>query len=267
VSQPESYEVFAVKFGSWPERRRYNNFIMADPHDGPGQLDFYVWACVNERRTVVVDLGFDRKEAEARGRKIDRLPHEGLAMLGIDPAKVEHVVISHMHWDHVGTQDVFPNALFHIQDLEMEFVTGRLMNDYFFRRPFTLEHVQAMIRRIYAGRVQFHNGEGEVAPGISVHHIGGHTLGMQSVRVLTKRGWVVLASDASHTYENFEKIQPFTTVVNVADMVAGYRTLVRLAETPKHVIPGHDPLVLKRYPAPRAGLEGIIARLDVVPTE
>ncbi len=47
MSEAESYEVFAVKFGSWPERRRYNNFIMADPHDGPGQLDFYVWACVN----------------------------------------------------------------------------------------------------------------------------------------------------------------------------------------------------------------------------
>ncbi|MEE1554910.1 MAG: N-acyl homoserine lactonase family protein, partial [Alphaproteobacteria bacterium] len=32
-----------------------------------------------------------------------------------------------------------------------------------------------------------------------------------------------------------------------------------------HIVPGHDPDVLQRYPAPRPELEGIVARLDVAP--
>jgi hypothetical protein len=45
-------------------------------------------------------------------------------------------------------------------------------------------------------------------------------------------------------------------------MVEGYRKLRSLAASPEHVIPGHDPLVLERYPAPSPELRGIVARLD-----
>jgi hypothetical protein len=38
-----------------------------------------------------------------------------------------------------------------------------------------------------------------------------------------------------------------------------------LASTPDHIVPGHDPLVMARYPAPEAALEGAVARLDVAP--
>ena len=62
-----------------------------------------------------------------------------------------------------------------------------------------------MVRNVYSGRVIFHDGDGEVAPGITVHKIGGHSRGLQCVRVMTAGGPVVLASDSSHFYENFEK--------------------------------------------------------------
>ena len=90
-------------------------------------------------------------------------------------------------------------------------------------------------------------------------------MGMQSVRVLTKRGWVVLASDASHFYGNIEGTVPFPIVYNVGDMLDSFDKLRRLAETPMHIVPGHDPLVMERYPAPSAGLEGAVVRLDVAP--
>ena len=113
--------------------------------------------------------------------------------------------------------------------------------------------------------MQFHDGVDELAPGLTVHHVGGHTMGLQVARVWTRRGWVVLASDASHFYANMEQGRPFPIVYNVADMLDGHKQLYRLASSPDHVIPGHDPLVLKRYPAPRPGLEGIVARLDADP--
>ncbi|GIS88589.1 MAG: hypothetical protein CM1200mP18_12990 [Gammaproteobacteria bacterium] len=84
------------------------------------------------------------------------------------------------------------------------------------------DHVIDMVRNVYKGRVQFHTGDSEIAPGISVHHVGGHTMGMQFVRVMTARGWVVLASDASHFYANFEDSAPFPIVYNVADMLKGF---------------------------------------------
>jgi glyoxylase-like metal-dependent hydrolase (beta-lactamase superfamily II) len=80
--------------------------------------------------------------------------------------------------------------------------------------------------------------------------------------VHTRRGWVVLASDASHYYRNMEEERPFPIVFNVGDMVEGWRKVRALAESPDHVIPGHDPQVLRRYAAPSAELEGIVAVLD-----
>ena len=124
------------------------------------------------------------------------------------------------------------------------------------------EDVVGMVRRVYQGRVRFHDGDAELAPGVSVHLIGGHTMGLQAVRVATRRGAVVLASDASHLYANMDEVRPFPIVWSVADMVEGYGRLRQLAESSAHIIPGHDPQVLERYPAPRPDLQGIVARLD-----
>jgi glyoxylase-like metal-dependent hydrolase (beta-lactamase superfamily II) len=144
----------------------------------------------------------------------------------------------------------------------MRYATGRHMAADRYGGAYDVEDVVGMVRRAYAGRVRFHDGDAEIGPGISVHLIGGHTMGLQVVRVRTRRGWLVLASDASHFYANMEQQRPFPIVWSVEDMVGGYRRLSELADSPAHVIPGHDPLVLERYPAPSDGLRGVIARLD-----
>ncbi len=48
-------------------------------------------------------------------------------------------------------------------------------------------------------------------------------------------------------------------------MIDAYRTLEKLAPTPRHIIPGHDPYVMQEYPAPKTSLEGIVVRLDSAP--
>src|SRR6185369_5052092 len=105
-----------------------------------------------------------------------------------------------------------------------------------------------LVRKVYAERVRFHDGDAAIAPGVKLLLIGGHTNGLQSVRVHTARGWVVLASDASHYYENMRRFKPFPIVYNVAAMLEGHRRLAEVADSPDHVVPGHDPEVLKRYP-------------------
>jgi glyoxylase-like metal-dependent hydrolase (beta-lactamase superfamily II) len=255
------YEVYAIKYAHH-ERRASENFIGGDPHDGPMPLDFFVWLVRGEGREIVVDTGFSKAVSLRRKRNHIRCPSAGLQLLGCNAAAVKDVVITHLHYDHVGNFDLFPAATFHLQDREMHYATGRHMAKPVFSGAFDVEDVVGMVRRAYAGRVHFHDGDAELAPGISLHHIGGHTMGLQVVRVATRRGWLVLASDASHFYANMEQARPFPIVYSVADMVEGYARLRALADSPAHIIPGHDPQVLERYPAPAPGLHGIVARLD-----
>ena len=261
----DQYEVFAVRYATRGQRKRLESFIMADDHDGPMPIDYFVWAVTNNERTIIVDTGFDHAEAKLRNRVLTRLPREGLAMLEIDASTVKDVVVTHLHYDHAGTTDHFPQARFHLQEKEMRFTTGRHMCQHLFSHAFAPEHVCKMVEHLYKGRLAFHDGDEEIAPGVSVHLIGGHTMGIQCVRVNTARGPVLLASDATHFYENFEKTSPFPIVYSVADMVAGYDKMRKLAASPKHIIPGHDPLVMQRYPTPRKALEGVVVRLDVAP--
>jgi hypothetical protein len=62
-----------------------------------------------------------------------------------------------------------------------------------------------------------------------------------------------------------EQGRPFPAVYNVGDMLEGFRTVHQLADSPRHVIPGHDPDVLRRFPAMSAETEGWIVRLDAEP--
>jgi glyoxylase-like metal-dependent hydrolase (beta-lactamase superfamily II) len=114
--------------------------------------------------------------------------------------------------------------------------------------PFTAGHVCEAVKRLYSGRVIFHEGEGWVAEGVTVHCIGGHSRGLQAVRVMTESGALVLASDAAHFYENLTARKPFPIVVDLQDMLDGFAKLEALASAPSLIIPGHDPLVRTRFP-------------------
>lgn len=260
------YEVYAIRYAT-REARRPAHFLGGDPHDAPMPMDYFVWLIRNGERTFVLDVGFTAEVAARRKRVHLRTPAAGLALLGVDARSVPDVIVSHMHYDHIGTFGDFPRARFHLQDDEMAFVTGRHMCHRQLRHSFEVEDVVGMVRMVYEERVQFHRGDDELAPGITIHHIGGHTPGLQSVRVHTRRGWVVLASDASHYYEHFGKGRVFPTVFNIGETLEGYRKLQRLAASPEHIIPGHDPLVMARYPAPSSELQGIAVRLDVTPKD
>ena len=259
------HEVYAIRYGRH-ERKAAENYIHGDPHDVLEPLDFYVWAIVGKSGPIILDTGFDATMGKKRQRELIKPVGEGLKAIGIDPAAVERVIVSHMHYDHIGNYDLFPRARYHLQDCEMAYATGRCMCHQALRLPFEAEDVVAMVRKVFAGRVAFHDGEHEIVPGVSVHHIGGHSKGLQSVRVKTRRGHVMLASDATHLYAHVDGGRVFPITYNVAEVVEGYETLKRLASTPRHIVPGHDPLVLARYPAAAPGLEGWIARLDAEPT-
>lgn len=248
ASDLPEYEVFALRYAHMPRQRR-DNFIGGDAHDGPMPMDFFVWLIRCGSRLVLVDTGFNANTAQKRQRQMLRCPIDALSGLGVRAEDVSDVILTHLHYDHAGNLDKLPGARFHIQDAEMDYATGRCMCFEPMRHAYSVDDVVTLVRNVYEDRVVFHDGDQDIAPGIRVLKIGGHTKGLQAVRVHTGRGWVVLASDASHYYENMDRLRPFPIVHNVADMLSGYARLSAAADSPDHIVPGHDPLVLQQYPA------------------
>ncbi|MFB2552044.1 N-acyl homoserine lactonase family protein [Ensifer soli] len=255
------YDIYAVRYGHH-FRHAAANFVGGDPHDAPMPLDYFVWVIRGENGTYLFDTGFDAAMAAKRKRDLVRPVEDGLRLIGITPDSVREIILSHLHFDHCGNHDLFPNARYHLQDVEMAYCTGRCMCHPVLRQPFEAEDVTNMVRKLYEGRVVFHDGVSEIAPNLIAHRVGGHSKGLQILRVLTRRGWVVLGSDAAHFYANVEEARPFPVVESITDMLDGYETMKRLASSPRHIIPGHDPLVLRRYPLHHPDIADIV-RLDL----
>jgi glyoxylase-like metal-dependent hydrolase (beta-lactamase superfamily II) len=242
------YEVYAIKYATFAERRSHENFIQRDMHDGPMPLDFYIWLIKDGDRNFLVDTGFSRIASDRRNRKLNIEPELALKKLGVDASSITDVIITHLHWDHAGNLDRFPNARFHIQEREMSYATGRCMCQSYFRQPFDVDPVVDMVRHVYAGRAAFHCGCSCLQAGLDLHWVGGHSDGLQVVKVQTKRGSVVLASDAVHYYANMRKRNPFPLVYNVSDMIRAWDTVAGLAGDETCVVPGHDPAVADLFP-------------------
>jgi glyoxylase-like metal-dependent hydrolase (beta-lactamase superfamily II) len=261
-----SYEVFAIRYAT-RAARRHEHFIGGDPHDGPMPMDYFVWVAKNADRAVVIDIGFTTESGGKRGRTLTRDPIDALALVGVDAAQVQDVILTHMHYDHVGNFDRFPQARFHLQEPEMHYAVGRYMKHRQLAKSFEPDDVCGVVRLNFAGRVQYYDGPADILPGISVVPTGGHSAGLQFVKVNTARGIVVLASDVTHYYEHMETGRPYTTVLHVGDMLQGFDTLRAHAPSRQHIVPGHDPDVMRRYPPPTPELEGVVVRLDIAPKE
>ena len=262
-----TYEIFAVRYAKQDLRDEAHMFV--DGQHGkmiPG-LDFFTYALRGAGRTWIIDTGMTQPKAQRMGRDYHFLtrPKDALAKVGISAADATDVILTHAHFDHVGTMEDYPKARFHIQDEEMIHVTGRDMSHAAFRKAYHPEDVKELIDLVYAGRMTFHDGDVELAPGIEFILIGGHARGQAIVRVHTKRGWVVLASDAVHVYDETDHERAFAIFYDLMVMLEGYRTINRLAGHRDFLIPGHDARVTKAYPAAAPGLDGLVLRLDLPP--
>ena len=244
------YEVWAIKYGEANVPGRYATILEDpnDPHTADRVLTYYVWLIRGNGRNILVDCGFDHACGAKRGRKIDRLPDEALAGLGTRAEDIDTVIVTHLHYDHAGNFGLFPNAEFIIQDKEMAFATSRYMRYPAVRRPFEPDHVCEMVQLNFKERVRFLDGDHEIAPGITVHHLPGHAHGQMGVQVATRRGRVFVASDVAHFYDNVWKRNPFSILQHIPEYCDSHDKMIRMAESPDHIVPGHDPQVLEIYP-------------------
>ena len=259
-----NHRIYAVRYAH-REARRPEHFYGPDPHDVPMAMDYFVWAVVDEDGSaIVVDAGFRPETARERGRELLADPIEVLAELGIVAADVSDVVLTHLHYDHSGYLGAFPRARFWVQEEEVAFWTGRYAARGEIGRIVTPDDIVELVRLNFEHRVRFVAGDEQLAPGVTLHRVGGHAPGLQVVRVQTAGGAVVLASDATHFYANLQEDRPFAIVHSLPGMYDAFDRLRELAGgDDARIVPGHDPLVLERFAAPAPELEGRAVEITV----
>jgi glyoxylase-like metal-dependent hydrolase (beta-lactamase superfamily II) len=259
------FELYAIRYATNRTRTRGQNFIFEAQPAALQPMDFYSWVAIGEAGTFVIDTGMAKAKAQKHGHEFLHSPIDGLRSLGVDPGRVERVIMTHLHYDHTGHVDAFPRARFELQKAEMDYVVSPYMQHRWCRRAYEVDEIARFVELLHGDRLVLHGPDKQIAPGLSVHLVGGHCAGQEIVRVWTQRGWVVLASDALHYYEEFERGVPFTVAYSIGDMLTAHDRIRELADSDAHVVPAHDPLVMRRYPAAKPEIADYVVRLDVPP--
>jgi glyoxylase-like metal-dependent hydrolase (beta-lactamase superfamily II) len=246
------YEVYALKYGE--RRTTACQFFYREASHDPLTLHFYVWLILGGPHPVLVDAGC--READAAGRGLERYvsPAAAVERLGVRAADVPVVLVSHLHWDHWAGHGLFPAAEFWIQQDEVAFWTGPIARHAVYQQLASAPALGELVTLNYGGRIRLLDGDREVWPGLRVHRVGGHTAGLQIVSVDTRRGPVVLTSDASHFYRNVERRQPTQIITDLPAMLTAFETIEALAGPARLVVAGHDPEVAKRFTEEEPGV-------------
>ncbi|WP_029116712.1 N-acyl homoserine lactonase family protein [Mycobacterium sp. URHB0044] len=254
----DRYEVLAVRYGVWHTTKRtiYHSFDVYREADEPVQIDYYFWVVRNDARTIVVDTGFRPEVARRRGRELVTPVPQALRSAGVEPAQVSHVVLTHFHYDHIGNLDLFPESQVIAGSTEFDFWTGEIAEQPIFCTAVEADEVDVVRKAQAEARLTLVPDDDPHIPGVSFRAVNGHTPGQIVVEVQTAGRPVVLASDASHTYEEFEKERPFHIASSLPDMYAGLKWL-KMRSDDAEIVPGHDPAVMHRFPVEN----GIVARI------
>ena len=258
------YQVIAVRYGTLTAHKSqlYHRYEAYGEADAEVEMAYYFWILRAGGKTILVDTGFDPAAAARRGRTCLCPPLEALSRVGVEPEAVSAVIVTHLHYDHIGNLDAFPHAELVVPRREFEFWTGPAAARFQFAAHVEPREVALLAEARRAGRVRLTDGIEEIFDGITARSVGGHSPGQQVTVVSALAGDVVLASDAVHFYEEFELDRPFGVIADLEQMYAAYdlpRELV--AAEGAVLVPGHDPAVLARFPALDLQTDGIAVRL------
>lgn len=266
-------EVLAVRYGTRTTTKAENflNWHVYGEPDETIPMDYFFWVYRDGTRTVVIDCGFAPDVGRRRGRTVLVDPVEALPALGVDPAEVTQLVVSHAHYDHIGRLDRFGAAEIVMTRRELEFWTGPYARRTLFAQPTEATELAALVRARDEGRVTTFDGETDLGGGLRLVEVGGHTPG-QLIALADvdgdepggEPGTAVLATDALHFYEEMDADRPFSVVADLAAMYAGLDTLNDLKRRPGHaIVAGHDASVGERFPrrAAGTGMDELVVRI------
>ena len=243
------FEVLALRYGTVRTTRGdlfYRHHAYGEG-DGPIEMDFFFWLLRDGVQNVLVDSGFRPAVGLRRARTCLVEPVDALRRVGVEPGEISKIVVSHLHYDHVGNLASFPEATIVVQRRELDFWTGPQARHFQFAQVIEDDEIDYFAKAAAQGRLQVVDGDTELQPGLGLRLVGGHCPGQQIVLVEGPERPIVLASDALHLYEEMDKDRPFALFSDLAEMYRAYETLRELERGGAAVVAGHDPGVMQRF--------------------
>jgi glyoxylase-like metal-dependent hydrolase (beta-lactamase superfamily II) len=243
-----AYEIYALKYAG-PFVRTGAHLMWYRDWDTLEKINYYIWCIKGDGETVVVDTGVT--PALARERELEGYvnPAEVLARIDVKAQEVEHVVITHMHFDHANGVSLFPRATFYIQEDEYRFWTE---DPVAVRPPFASVSDTASTDYLSSlagtGRLALLQGDQQIMPGIQCVLAPGHTPALQAVAVNTAKGTAILGSDCAHVFRNYHEDWPSVLIVDLVGWMKTFDKLREKASAPDLLFPGHDRRMLDDYP-------------------
>lgn len=246
-----NYEIYALKYAG-PFTSKLAMVLWNEGWNEEIERNYYIWAIKAKDEIIVVDSGTGVTLAEKKKLKNYVNPVEMLKRIGANESNVKKVIITHIHFDHVGGVEMFPkefpNAKFYVQKKEFDFW---IKNPIGKRAPFVgitdQDGNKTLADLVKAGRAVLVDGDKNIMPGIDVILAPGHTVGLQAVVVKTEKGKAIVASDCAHIARSFKDDIPSCLIT---DMVAWLKTYdkLRAITSLDLIFPGHDVLMLTNYP-------------------
>ena len=231
-------ELYACCYGSssYPEKGVFS--------DGePGKTVPFAWAFYVAKignKVTLIDTGCDPAQFGMAHIKSTRSPRQLLADLGVDPAQVHQVLITHYHFDHINNLPLFPNAAVFISRKEQDnYLNGRIYDP-----KLVLPAVVAVLRD--AKRTHLVDQHEALSGGLEFEVVGGHTPGSAVVRFEHGGTHYILTGDECYLCANRDAQRPLGTATNKK---ANADFIKSIANPALVVLPCHDPVIFKRYKA------------------
>jgi glyoxylase-like metal-dependent hydrolase (beta-lactamase superfamily II) len=190
------------------------------------------WYITDGQQEIIVDTGGVPADGKVKMPYYQEKGHtisEQLARLDIQPARIKTVIITHLHWDHMSNNHLFPNAKFYVQKKELQYAVAPI--------PIHVGHFD--LKQIFLTRYEIVDGDQEIIAGISVLLTPGHTPGSQTVLVTTSKGIYGIAGDFVANYEGWESKPRLPGGIHT-DLVEYYASFEKLERACDYVLPGHD---------------------------
>ncbi|HLX44272.1 MAG TPA: N-acyl homoserine lactonase family protein [Bryobacteraceae bacterium] len=257
-AQPKpKYEVYGIRYATLKD---FSVAGLVAGADKSRKMDIamMVWLIKGEGRNILFDCGFYRDQFMRQWHPADyQKPSEALERVGLKPEDITDVIISHIHWDHADGFDLFPKAKVWIQKDELEYYAGEAWQGHK-RTAADPEDLLGLVKLNIEGHVGLVNGDAqEIIPGITCYIGGKHTYQSQYIGVNSASGTVVLASDNVYLKENLEKHVPIAATLDAESNLRAQDRMKQLAASPRLILTGHDPAVMKDFPAVAEGVARI----------
>ena len=246
------YEIYAAKYGG-PLVLKVAIVLWLVGWNEDGPINYYVWAIkAKDGEITLVDTG--PSPAQGAARKVPGFvdPIEVVARIGATADSVSRVVITHMHWDHVGNIEgywrAYPKAKFYVQKRDFDFCVKDPVS---LRKPVVAVFDPAANKIVgeleRSDRLVIVDGDVNLAPGLDLFLAPGHTVGLQVVRVNTAKGPAVVGSDCAHVFRGYREDNPSVFIMDMPAWMRSFDKVKALAPIDL-IFPGHDVLMHQNYP-------------------